>query len=356
MLKVVSAHVAVRPSGREFFVEGRDTLLQAGLKAGLNFNYGCGNGTCGLCKARVISGEVTKVAPHDYPLSEAERLQGHVLLCVHSAASSEIVLETLEAQRTARHSRPADRRARAQREAAGCRHAAAASANAADHPVALPRGSERDIERRRRRRPKRRRPMPSPAALATSATCISTSAATAVMRSRRCCSTARSKTGSTINLAGPVGDFVFWESERRLAFLACDTGFAPIKSLIEHAMAVEAAESLAFGWLATRADGHYLANQCRAWAEAFDQFHYVACTDNDPAHGRGTARRSDGGSARTCRLRCLCRGARAICRVGYGGIAGHRRAGRTDLRGGRMSVRLCMSARCIFHVHSRRAP
>ena len=97
MLKVVSAQVTVRPSGHQFFVEGRDTLLQAGLKAGLKLNYGCGNGTCGLCKARVVSGDVTRVMPSDYPLSEAERLQGHTLLCAHSAGSGEIVIETLEA-------------------------------------------------------------------------------------------------------------------------------------------------------------------------------------------------------------------------------------------------------------------
>jgi hypothetical protein len=59
-----------------------------------------------------------------------------------------------------------------------------------------------------------------------------------------------------------------------LAFVACDTGFAPIRSLIEHAIAVDAAEMLSLGWLATRPDGHYLANQCRAWAGAFDQFRY----------------------------------------------------------------------------------
>src|SRR5512141_817111 len=35
MLKVVSARVTVRPSGHAFYVEGHDTLLQAGLKAGL---------------------------------------------------------------------------------------------------------------------------------------------------------------------------------------------------------------------------------------------------------------------------------------------------------------------------------
>ncbi len=75
------------------------------------------------------------------------------------------------------------------------------------------------------------------------------------------------------------------ESERPLAFVACDTGFAPIKSLVEHAMAVDAAESMSIDWLATRADGHYLANQCRAWAEAFDHFRYAAHVDADAARG-----------------------------------------------------------------------
>jgi len=98
LLKLLSARVVVRPSGREFYVEGRETLLQAGLRAGLHLDYGCGNGSCGLCKARVVAGEVVRVAPCDYPLSEAERLQGHALLCVNAAASGEIVLETLEAR------------------------------------------------------------------------------------------------------------------------------------------------------------------------------------------------------------------------------------------------------------------
>ena len=77
MLKVVSARVTVRPSGHEFIVEGHDTLLQAGLKAGLKLNYGCGNGTCGLCKARVVAGDTVKVQHHDYSLSESEKSQGH---------------------------------------------------------------------------------------------------------------------------------------------------------------------------------------------------------------------------------------------------------------------------------------
>jgi len=284
MLKVVSAHVTVRPSGREFFVEGRDTLLQAGLKAGLKLNYGCGNGACGLCKARVISGDVTKLAPHDYPLSEAERLQGHVLLCVHSAASSEIVLETLEAH--------GPRDIPEQQIAVRVRSVKPLAADTLHLHLQTPRTT-------------RLRFLAGQGVTLSAAAGGIEAQATYAIASCPCdernlhfhiCRDGGDAfaqllfdgalaTGSTINLAGPVGDFVFWESERRLAFLACDTGFAPIKSLIEHAMAVDAAESLALGWLATRADGHYLANQCRAWAEAFDQFHYAAWTDSDPATG-----------------------------------------------------------------------
>jgi CDP-4-dehydro-6-deoxyglucose reductase, E3 len=63
ILKVVAAQVTLRPSGHQFTVEGHETLLQAGLKAGLALNYGCGNGSCGMCKVRVSAGEVAKVMP-----------------------------------------------------------------------------------------------------------------------------------------------------------------------------------------------------------------------------------------------------------------------------------------------------
>ena len=80
ILKVMSAQVTLRPSGHQFTVEGHDTLLQAGLRAGLNLNYGCGNGSCGMCKMRVIDGQVTRVMAFDYPLSEAEKQQGYTLM------------------------------------------------------------------------------------------------------------------------------------------------------------------------------------------------------------------------------------------------------------------------------------
>lgn len=284
MLNLVSAHVTVRPSGHEFFVEGRDTLLQAGLKAGLKLNYGCGNGTCGLCKARVVSGEVTKAMPFDYPLSEAERLQGHTLLCAHSAASSEIVIETLEAR--------GPREIPEQEIAVRVRSLQPLAPDTMLLHLQTPRTSRLRF-------------------LAGQSVTLYGSAggtdAQAVYPIASCPCDDRNlhfhigrnahdalaqmlfdgaiRSGDTLTVWGPVGDFVLAETERPLAFVACDTAFAPIKSLIEHAMAVDAAESMSLDWMATRPDGHYLANQCRAWSAAFDHFRYAAHADADPANG-----------------------------------------------------------------------
>ncbi len=93
------------------------------------------------------------------------------------------------------------------------------------------------------------------------------------------------RAGDTLTLWGPTGEFVLADGERPVSFVACDTGFAPIKSLIEHAMAVDATESISLDWLAVRPDGHYLANQCRAWAAAFDDFRYAAHTGIDAGEG-----------------------------------------------------------------------
>ncbi|HSN80109.1 MAG TPA: hypothetical protein VLR44_06990, partial [Rhodoferax sp.] len=93
------------------------------------------------------------------------------------------------------------------------------------------------------------------------------------------------KTGSTVTVLGPSGEFVLTEGHRPLVFAACDAGFGPIKSLIEHALSLDAAPSLSLFWLATRPDGHFYSNQCRAWSEALDQFEYELVTHPDAALG-----------------------------------------------------------------------
>ena len=287
MLNVVAANVVVRPSGNEFLVEGNDSILQAALKAGLGFNYGCGGGNCGLCKARLISGEVRQILHSDYRLSAAEQQQGHVLLCTHTALG-DLVIETLEAsgpsdipeqdlvakirglqplgQDTMLLHLQAPRSARLRFLAGQAATLAVPDGGAgaqdlqATYPIASCPCDDRNLLFHVARDPRD----PFAARLFDG-----------TMRA-----------GDAVGVHGPSGEFVLGAHDGlALVFLACDTGFGPVKSLIEHAIAAESVERYSLYWLATRADGHYLSNQCIAWADAFDEFGYVSLSDDDAAAG-----------------------------------------------------------------------
>jgi len=84
------------------------------------------------------------------------------------------------------------------------------------------------------------------------------------------------KKGDGVDVNGPNGDFVLNESSpRSLVFIAWHTGFGPIRSLIEHAMALEAAETISLAWATADKKDRYLDNLCRSWNDALDDFSYV---------------------------------------------------------------------------------
>lgn len=269
MLHVMSAHVTLHPSRHEFFVEGADTLLEAALKAGLAVNYGCSNGNCGLCKVRVVSGEVKRVRPHDYVLSEVERRQGYTLLCSH-AAVSDLVLEALETGsagdipqqqivarikaieafgdevRLLHLQTPRNNRLRF---LAGQSATLTAGETSAQLPIASCPCDDRNLHFHIERNAK-------------------DDFARQVFDALRA--------GDPVTVFGPWGDFVLrTDSPRPILFVASEAGFAPIKGLIEHALSLDAAELLHLYWHSSRPAGHYLANLCRAWADALDNFRYT---------------------------------------------------------------------------------
>jgi CDP-4-dehydro-6-deoxyglucose reductase len=90
------------------------------------------------------------------------------------------------------------------------------------------------------------------------------------------------KAGDNLVINGPSGEFILNEdSPRSLVFIACNTGFAAIKSLIEHAMALDTAEDIHLYWISTPGNHHYLDNLCRSWDDALDNFHYTALAATD---------------------------------------------------------------------------
>ncbi len=94
LLKIVTASIRLLPSGHEFFLEGNDSILDAGLKAGLYLDYGCTSGNCGSCKCKVVSGAVRKLRDHDFVISAREQEEGYVLACSNTAISDLVIEAT----------------------------------------------------------------------------------------------------------------------------------------------------------------------------------------------------------------------------------------------------------------------
>lgn len=277
ILKIMSAHVTIMPSGHEFFVDGNDTLLEAALRNGVSLSYGCSNGNCGECKARLVSGEVKKVHAHDYVLKEAEKDAGTILMCAYApvndvvieasvAGARDIPLQQLVAKvksveifnphMAALHLLAP--RSQRLRYVGGQGVELALDGMRGRYALASCPCEGRQLEMHVPHRP-------------------GDAFADAVFDGL--------KAGDSIGLEGPYGEFALDEdSPRPQIFLAFGAGFGPVKSLIQHAMSLELAESMDLHWLADEA-GHYQDNLCRTWADALDNFRYVPHAQGDDLDG-----------------------------------------------------------------------
>lgn len=266
VMRIMSAQVTVLPSGHEFLVEGNDTLLEAALRAGIPLDYGCSNGNCGECAARLVSGQIKKVHPHDFALKEQDKINGAFLLCSYTAISDVII----EARVAGADDMPAQRivtkvkaveilneriaalhltapRSQRLRFLAGQRIVLESDGVEGEYYVASCPCEDRHIELHVRR--------------------DNRGFARKVFDDMR--------KEDSVTLTGPLGRFVMTlDSRRPVIFVAWEDGFAPIKSLVQHAMSLEVADAMYLYWAADGV-GHYQDNLCRAWADALDNFIYL---------------------------------------------------------------------------------
>ncbi len=266
VMRMMSAQVKVLPSGHEFTLEGNDTLLEAALRVGLPLEYGCSNGNCGACRARLVTGQVRKVHPHDFTFREQEKGNGEFLLCSYTAVTdvvieavlagaSDIPRQTIPArvrsiERLGEHvaalhlTTPRSQRLRF---LAGQSVTLEAGGVRADYHVASCPCEDRHITLHVRKddSPFSQQVFP------------------------------RLAKDDVVTIDGPHGGLVYdMDSRRTAVFVAWDDGFGPVQSLIQHAMSLEIAEAMHLYWVAEHT-GHYLGNLCRSWTDAMDEFHYL---------------------------------------------------------------------------------
>jgi len=268
VLRVTTAQVTVLPSKQDFMVEGHDTILEAAVRSGIPLSYGCSGGNCGLCKAKVLSGDVRKTRLHDFVIPEAEKNQGYVLLCSNTAVSDVVIeaavansVQDIPFQQIGAHTKAMGhitddmillhlQTPRTQR----LRFLAGQSVTlrvgqsySAELPVASCPCDDRNL-------------------------LFHIGRQTGNLFSDYIFD--RLKPNEVVEVEGPLGEFILQEkSQRPLYFFAFDTGFAPIKSLIEHALSLEV-ETLSLHWFGSSQQSIYLPNIAHAWDDALDNFHY----------------------------------------------------------------------------------
>lgn len=278
----MSFRVRLLPSGKEFSAEQTETVLEAALRSGVALKYNCNTGACGGCDGKVISGRVRAANHHDFVLSETQKALGVVLLCC-TAAASDLELEVHEAggvediplqqiaTRTERLERLQDdtmilhlRTPRSQ----SLRFLAGQHLSLAIEGV------------------------PTRSKSLASCPC---NAMHLQFHIRRVPGDPFSdyvftqlKPQQTVMIEGPLGSFTLDEASRRpIIFVAYETGFAPIKSIIEHALALELDQPLHLYWMTHQPGDHYLHNLCRSWLDALDNFKYTALS-GEPSCGESS--------------------------------------------------------------------
>jgi CDP-4-dehydro-6-deoxyglucose reductase len=73
--------VTVQPSGHAFEVQEGESILTAALRQDLVLPYGCRNGACGSCKGKILEGRVDYGVHQPKALTDEEKAQGKALFC-----------------------------------------------------------------------------------------------------------------------------------------------------------------------------------------------------------------------------------------------------------------------------------
>ncbi|MCL4747688.1 MAG: cytochrome b N-terminal domain-containing protein [Burkholderiaceae bacterium] len=278
--------MTVHPGRRSVPIRPAETLLDAGLRAGIALPFECRSGGCGLCKATVIHGEFEMSGYQPSAISDAERHAGRVLTCCTRALSDLEFEYEDDAAALGTSSTTYDVRVE--------------SLELLTHDVMqltlrLPEGARiaysagqyinvvLDDEGARR---------------AYSFTTRSGSSDRIALHVRKVeggrfttqvFETMRA--GDSLRIEGPLGSFVLHEpSERPLIFVAGATGFAPVKSLLEEAFALGIARPLYLYWGVRSRRDFYLYDLPERWAREHANFRFVPVLSDplpeDEWHGR----------------------------------------------------------------------
>jgi CDP-4-dehydro-6-deoxyglucose reductase, E3 len=273
-------HVLAHPDNRIAPVKEDETILDACLREGLPMPFDCRNGGCGVCKCTVLHGEVELGAYQESALSAAERESGRVLACV-SKPLSDVEIEYLPSGEAARPVRVHEARVVAMdRLSANVMRVRLEVEGGEAIPFYAGQYINILLENGEKRAFSFATPPHQPGPIELHIRHIEGGLFTTHVFTAM-------KTGDRLRFEGPVGSFFLREDgEKPVIFVAGATGFAPVKSMVEHAFHTGVKRPMVLYWGTRTLADMYLRELPESWAREHANFRFVPVL-SDPSPGDG---------------------------------------------------------------------
>lgn len=271
--------VRIEPHGRTIRVRADQPVLDAALGAGLNLPHSCKSGHCASCRARLISGEIHYPNGRTAGLTAQEAEQGYVLLC-QARAKSDLVVEA----------RIVANVGEVEIKTLPCR-IAAMNLLAPDvmqvflrlpavEPLQFQAGQYLDVllDGGRRRSFSIASPPHDGHQIELHVRRVAGGGFTGSLFDSL-------RTGALLRIEGPIGQFVYRDRPGPALLIAGGTGFAPLKSMLRHALERGSTREFHLYWGARGPQDIYELDLLREWESRYPRFRFTPVLSGVDASG-----------------------------------------------------------------------
>jgi NAD(P)H-flavin reductase len=271
--------VTMHPGPARIAARSGETLLEAGLRAGLALPYDCRAGGCGLCACSVLGGRVDLGAYQEAALTKAMRDRGQALMCC--AVPLEDVEVEVEGVVSLQAGAAAPRRWQARvrsMERLGPDlmrvFVALPDGNHIDFDagqyinIVLEDGAKRAFSFANAPRDPRVEPGHAGDVIELHVRLIPGGRFTTHVFERM-------QPGDAMTFEGPLGRFALNESDRPILFVAGATGFAPVKSIVEDALRRGVRRPMRLYWGVRKRADLYLLELIEQWQREHENFRFI---------------------------------------------------------------------------------
>ena len=279
--------LTLHPGAHQVSARSGETVLEAGLRAGLTLPYECRNGGCSACVCTVLNGSVDPGAFQPLALTPAMRERGQVLMCCAVAtadAEIEVPVASLNlgvAEQPGRYRARVESIERLAAEVIRLRLSLVAGGT-----IDFRAGQYLNIV------------LDDGARRAFSFAQAPGSSVLIELHVRRVPGGrftghvfSDMQVGEELQLEAPLGRFVLQDSTRPILFIAGATGFAPIKSILEDAFRRGIRRPMSLYWGVREPGDLYLLEQVRQWQADHGHFQFVPVVSEDVPESLWSGRR-----------------------------------------------------------------